>query len=236
MNKKLFASLVAAGAALVLVVVLLVAFLADGGTPAVTEPTGDSDDVTTRPSQSVEVEDWDEPEDDQPTASQPQVTQPSDTEATEPDDEDAADQTDPSIPSEDDVTRPTEGEVTTEPTKPVEPVKPDEPTAPSEPAVPSEPSKPSEPSEPDKPSEPSQPSEPTEPSAPPERDPASYTYEEYEAMTRSEQQAFMNRFESLSAFFDWYDAAKAEYDATRETIQIGGGGSVDLGDLIGGNG
>lgn len=70
----------------------------------------------------------------------------------------------------------------------------------------------------------------------PEKRPEDYTYEEYLAMTGEEQQAFFNSFASPEAFFAWMTAAKAAYDAAQEKIEIGDGGTIDLGDLVGGNG
>lgn len=62
-----------------------------------------------------------------------------------------------------------------------------------------------------------------------------YTYEEYTAMSGEEQQEFFNSFDSPADFFEWYNAAKAEYEASQEKIEIGDDGSIDLGDLINGN-
>lgn len=59
------------------------------------------------------------------------------------------------------------------------------------------------------------------------------TYEEYIAMTAEEQSAYRKTFESTKAFFDWYNAAKAEYDEKNAGLDIGDG-SVDLGDIMGG--
>lgn len=59
-------------------------------------------------------------------------------------------------------------------------------------------------------------------------------FERYNAMTGEEQMAFMNSFDSIEAFFDWYNAAKAEYDALHPNIDIGDG-VIDAGDLVGRN-
>ncbi len=61
------------------------------------------------------------------------------------------------------------------------------------------------------------------------------TYEEYMAMSGAEQQEYMMSFSSIEAFFEWFNAAKAKYDAEHPSIEIGGDGSIDLGDIIGGN-
>lgn len=81
-----------------------------------------------------------------------------------------------------------------------------------------------------------------EPSEPPAETtvptpPASGTteFEWYNALSGDEQMAFMESFESVPAFFDWYNAAKAEYDALHPEIEVGDD-VIDLGDLVGGNG
>lgn len=58
------------------------------------------------------------------------------------------------------------------------------------------------------------------------------TYESYEAMTEAQQIAFMEEFEDIAAFFDWYNAAKAEYEAQNPAIEVGEEGIIDL-DKIG---
>ncbi len=59
--------------------------------------------------------------------------------------------------------------------------------------------------------------------------PTSVTYAEYLAMTGAEQSAFINSFESTEAFFQWRNAAKAEYEAQNPDIELGNGGDIDLG-------
>ena len=54
-------------------------------------------------------------------------------------------------------------------------------------------------------------------------------------MSGAEQQEYMMSFSSIEAFFEWFNAAKAKYDAEHPSIEIGGDGSIDLGDIIGGN-
>ena len=51
-------------------------------------------------------------------------------------------------------------------------------------------------------------------------------------MTAAEQQAYFNTYKNPSDFFAWYNAAKAEYEASQERIEIGAGGTIDLGELI----
>ena len=60
------------------------------------------------------------------------------------------------------------------------------------------------------------------------------SYEEYHAMTPEAQQKFFNKFESVEAFFVWYNAAKAKYEKDNAAIEIGSGGQIDLGEVIGG--
>ena len=59
-------------------------------------------------------------------------------------------------------------------------------------------------------------------------------YEEFQNMSPSQQQEHMNSFESIDAFFNWYNAAREEHDKMYPDIEIGGG-SVDMGDILGGN-
>lgn len=68
------------------------------------------------------------------------------------------------------------------------------------------------------------------------KDPSQVTYADYEAMSGDEQKAFFDTFADPGKFFDWYNAAKEAYDATKNEIIIGGDETIDLGDLIGGKG
>ena len=61
------------------------------------------------------------------------------------------------------------------------------------------------------------------------------TYEKFMALGAAEQQAYMNSAESIEAFFNWFDAAKKEYEESRNEIEIGDG-SFNLDELTGGNG
>ena len=76
--------------------------------------------------------------------------------------------------------------------------------------------------------EPTQP--PTTPTVAPES--SKMDYDKYMSMSAQEQSDYMNSFESVDAFFDWYNAAKAEHDAQNNDIEIGNG-SFDLGELEG---
>lgn len=58
----------------------------------------------------------------------------------------------------------------------------------------------------------------------------SLTYEEYNAMSSSEQQAFFDSFDDPAEFFEWYQEAKAEYDEAHPDIEVGNG-EIDLGNI-----
>lgn len=67
----------------------------------------------------------------------------------------------------------------------------------------------------------------TQPSSAP-KDPAKMDYETFRAMTGAEQRAFQESFESIEAFFAWYNAAKEAYEKENPPIEIGGDGVVTL--------
>lgn len=75
--------------------------------------------------------------------------------------------------------------------------------------------------------------EPEETTPPPAEGPSEY--ERFQDMSPSEQQEYMEGFDSIEDFFDWYDKAKQEYDDANPPIEVGGG-SIDLDDIIGDNG
>ncbi len=60
------------------------------------------------------------------------------------------------------------------------------------------------------------------------------TYAEYLKMTPAEQQAYYESYEDVMDFIAWYNAAKAKYDADKDTIQIEGG-KIDIGEIMGQN-
>lgn len=62
------------------------------------------------------------------------------------------------------------------------------------------------------------------------------TYAEFMSLTPAEQQAYFLSFADYADYIAWYNQAKAEYDATKDDVTIEGGGSVDIGDIIGGGG
>jgi hypothetical protein len=55
-------------------------------------------------------------------------------------------------------------------------------------------------------------------------------------MSPQEQQAFFESFESYEAFFAWLEEAKRVYEENQNRTEVGGDGSIDVGDLIGGGG
>lgn len=82
---------------------------------------------------------------------------------------------------------------------------------------------------------PSQAIDPEESTAPTQTPSDSLTYEAFINMTADEQLAYIESFESDDAFFDWYNAAKSAYDNANSGTELDGG-TIDLGDIIGGNG
>lgn len=55
------------------------------------------------------------------------------------------------------------------------------------------------------------------------------TYEEYLAMSAEDQMAYFKSFENIEDYFEWYNAAKAKYEAENPSVDIGDGG-IDLDD------
>ena len=60
-------------------------------------------------------------------------------------------------------------------------------------------------------------------------------YEWYHSLSGEQQMAYMETFDNMQAFFDWYNAAKEEHEKEKPGIDIGSG-NIDMGDIIGGNG
>lgn len=52
-------------------------------------------------------------------------------------------------------------------------------------------------------------------------------YEEFHAMAPSKQQAYMESFDDIDEFFEWYNAAKAKYEKENPSIEVDGG-AIDL--------
>lgn len=82
--------------------------------------------------------------------------------------------------------------------------------------------------------------EPTEvpslPSTDPTEEDKPMDYLTFQSMSGAEQRAFQESFESLDAFFEWYNDAKEAYDKENPPIEVGGNGVIDMEDLVGGNG
>lgn len=124
-------------------------------------------------------------------------------------------------------TEPTETTKATEPTKPTEHPKDPNPIDPSKPTNP----KPTRPTEPTKPTEPSKPSEPTDSTEPSGGETVVKNYAWFQNLSPSEQQAWMDSFATIDAFFEWYNAAKAEYEKANPSIEFNGE-SIDMGAII----
>ena len=56
-------------------------------------------------------------------------------------------------------------------------------------------------------------------------------YEKFQSMSADEQLAYMNSFETIEKYFDWYNAAKAEYEAQIPIIDVGDG-PVDMSEFF----
>lgn len=59
------------------------------------------------------------------------------------------------------------------------------------------------------------------------------TYEEYLALDEVGQLAYFNSFSNPADFFVWQLDAKAEYEAQNPSIEVGGDGNINIGDIIG---
>lgn len=64
----------------------------------------------------------------------------------------------------------------------------------------------------------------------PEQTEDALTYEEFWELDGDAQLAYKESFESVEAFYAWYNAAKSEYDAAHPGIDAGDG-NIDLGEL-----
>ncbi len=65
------------------------------------------------------------------------------------------------------------------------------------------------------------------PSVTPKPGDTELTYEEFRALSPSQQQAYMESFDDIDAFFDWLNAAEEEYKKNNPSIEVDGG-VVDL--------
>lgn len=77
---------------------------------------------------------------------------------------------------------------------------------------------------------------PSQPSTDPTEEDKPMDYLTFQAMSGAEQRAFQESFESLDAFFEWYNDAKEAYEKANPPIEVGGNGVIDMEDLVGGNG
>ena len=58
------------------------------------------------------------------------------------------------------------------------------------------------------------------------------TFEEFLKLTPAEQEAYMNSYEDIMDFLEWYRTAEEQYKEERPGVDIGGGGDIDIGDFI----
>ena len=117
----------------------------------------------------------------------------------------------------------------TEATKSADKADPTETTAPVETTEPAETTKPTEVTQP------AETTPATEPNVPETEAARELTeYEKYMAMSPSAQEEFFNSFGSVDAFFQWMQSAKAEYEASLDYIEIGGG-PIDIEGVLSGN-
>lgn len=63
-------------------------------------------------------------------------------------------------------------------------------------------------------------------------EPGTLSYEGYNAMSGAQQRAYMESFENIDDFFDWYFEAKEAYEAEHPDIDVGDA-VIDLDELMG---
>ena len=56
------------------------------------------------------------------------------------------------------------------------------------------------------------------------------TYEEYNSLSGEAQEAYFNTFPTIESFFEWYNAARAEYEKNNPAIEIGDD-TIDIGNF-----
>jgi len=66
--------------------------------------------------------------------------------------------------------------------------------------------------------------------------PARISYEEYWAMSGTEQQAYFESFPNVEDFFNWYNEAKAAYEASHPEAGEGDRPDINVGPLLPGLG
>lgn len=112
------------------------------------------------------------------------------------------------------------------------------PDGPKNPGHIEEPEHPVDDDTPAKPQTPAQ-TDPTEPEAtePSQEtipdDPTQLDYLQFHALDAAQQQAVMESFESIEAFFVWYDGVKETYEKENPAIEVDG--PIDLDQIFGGN-
>ena len=116
-----------------------------------------------------------------------------------------------------------EAAVTTEPTETVKPAETVKPTQATEPGGTTEPTEDNSWIE----EVPKDTRPPIEITLPDETQP--YTsYEQYMDMSGEEQEAFFDSFENEKDFFDWFNAAKAEYEKAHPPVIIDGSTNIEI--------
>ena len=218
MDMKKIAAIAALAA---LLVVLLLAIFAFGGKEEPVPETVATTGETTIPTTEATIpglEDSifeDEPEETTKATQAAEETKPTQPKPTEPK---------PTQP------KPTEPKPTQpKPTEP-EPIDPQPDTPKPNVPKPTEP-KPTEPkpTEP-KPTEP-KPTEPEPTESKPTDGDAVAEFEWFQNLSPSEQQKYMESFDSIDAFFTWYNAAREAYEKDNQVIEVDGG-AIDIGAII----
>lgn len=90
--------------------------------------------------------------------------------------------------------------------------------------------KPTVDTEPTEEPEPAETSESTEPTQEESAGPELLTYEEYDALTPEEKQAYFESFATVEDFYTWLEAAEEENDGKQNNTT--GGDKIDIGDYI----
>ena len=104
---------------------------------------------------------------------------------------------------------------------------PEESSPTQKPEIPTAPQNPGDVQEPDAPTVPDKPNQ--DPVV--DQGPTQCTYEEFAAMTPLQQQSVMESYESIEAFFAWYDEAKKAYEEAHPPIEVGNG-NINLNDYL----
>lgn len=126
-------------------------------------------------------------------------------------------------------TEPTESGEAAEHIKSTEPqLNESEPDHPEDPA-PTGP-KPTQPSEPTESAKLPEPTDSTEPSG---GDAPAKDYTWFQNLSASEQQAWMDSFENIDAFFEWYNDAKEKHEEANHSIEVNGD-PIDMDEIING--